>query len=143
MEEILDVLDKISKDTNMGMDAINYVMDKVEDNSFKQILNSEYNNYKDISTRVNVIYNKYKPTEEPNKTNAMNKMMTWSGVQMNTLKDHSNSKISELIIQGTNMGIISGRRILNNYNLPEDIEKILNDFVVMQEESVEKFKKYL
>ena len=40
----------------------------------------------------------------------MNKMMTWYGIQMRTMNEKSNSKISELLKQGTNMGIIEGRR---------------------------------
>ena len=42
------------------------------------------------------------------------------------------------------MGIIEGRKLLNNNeNLPKEIDTILNDFVVMQEDSVETLKKYL
>ena len=63
---------------------------------------------------------------------------------MNTLKDTSNSKIAELLIQGTNMGIIEGRRLLNqNSDIAPDVHNILNDFVTMQEDSVEKLKSYL
>jgi hypothetical protein len=47
-------------------------------------------------------------------------------------------------MQGTNMGIIEGRRLLNqNQNIETDVKNILNDFVVMQEDSVETLKKYL
>ena len=67
----------------------------------------------------------------------MNKMMTWYGVQMKTMSDQSNSKISELLLQGTNMGIIEGRRLLNNNpSVEKDVKQILNDFVVMQEDSM-------
>ena len=64
---------------------------------------------------------------------------------MNTITDKSNSKISELLMQGTNMGIIEGRRLLNQNqeNIATDVKNILNDFVVMQEDSVETLKKYL
>ena len=42
------------------------------------------------------------------------------------------------------MGIIEGRRLLNqNQNAEKDVKSILNDFVVMQEDSVETLKKYL
>ena len=42
------------------------------------------------------------------------------------------------------MGIIEGRRLLNqNENSATDVKNILNDFVVMQEDSVETLKKYL
>lgn len=140
----LNVLDEINKGATMGMDAINYVLDKVEDTNLKKVLDGEYNKYRDISNRVNEIYNNYTVEKEPHKTNTMNKMMTWYGVQMKTMNDQSNSKIAELLMQGTNMGIIEGRKLLNNNeNLPKDIDTVLNDFVVMQEDSVETLKKYL
>ena len=57
---------------------------------------------------------------------------------------YSDSKIAELLLQGTNMGIIEGRRLLNNNpSVDTEVKQILNDFVVMQEDSVETLKKYL
>ena len=108
----LDILDEINKGATMGMDAISYVSEKVGDETFSKVLDGEYNKYKDISRRVNNLYSNYSD-KEPHETNAMNKMMTWYGIQMNTITDKSNSKISELLMQGTNMGIIEGRRLLN------------------------------
>ena len=140
----LDILDEINKGSTMGMDAISYVSEKVGDETFSKVLDGEYNKYKDISRRVNNLYSNYSD-KEPHETNAMNKMMTWYGIQMNTITDKSNSKISELLMQGTNMGIIEGRRLLNQNqeNIATDVKNILNDFVVMQEDSVETLKKYL
>ena len=141
----LDILDEINKGATMGMDAISYVSEKVGDETFSKVLDGEYNKYKDISRRVNNLYSNYNTEKEPHETNAMNKMMTWYGIQMNTITDKSNSKISELLMQGTNMGIIEGRRLLNQNqeNIATDVKNILNDFVVMQEDSVETLKKYL
>ena len=139
----LNILDEVNKGATMGMDAISYVSEKVEDNDFKQVLDTEYNKYKDISNRVNNLYDNYS-SKEPHETNAMNKMMTWYGIQMKTMVDDTTSKLSELLMQGTNMGIIEGRRLLNqNQNIEPDVKDILNDFVVMQEDSVETLKKYL
>ena len=139
----LNILDEVNKGATMGMDAISYVSEKVVDNDFKEVLNTEYNKYKDISNRVNNLYDNYS-NKEPHETNAMNKMMTWYGIQMKTMNDDSTSKLSELLMQGTNMGIIEGRRLLNqNQNIEPDVKNILNDFVVMQEDSVETLKKYL
>ena len=139
----LNILDEVNKGATMGMDAISYVSEKVVDNDFKEVLNTEYNKYKDISNRVNNLYDNYS-NKEPHETNAMNKMMTWYGIQMKTMNVDSTSKLSELLMQGTNMGIIEGRRLLNqNQNIESDVKNILNDFVVMQEDSVETLKKYL
>ena len=139
----LNILDEVNKGATMGMDAISYVSEKVVDNDFKEVLDTEYNKYKDISNRVNNLYDNYS-SKEPHETNAMNKMMTWYSIQMKTMTDDSTSKLSELLMQGTNMGIIEGRRLLNqNQNIEPDVKNILNDFVVMQEDSVETLKKYL
>ena len=61
-----------------------------------------------------------------------------------TMTDDTTSKLSELLMQGTNMGIIEGRRLINqNANVSSDVKNILHDFVTMQEDSVETLKKYL
>ncbi len=140
----LNILDEVNKGATMGMDAISFISKKVEDNEFKQVLDTEFNKYEQISNRVNDLYNNYTERKEPHETNAMNKAMTWYGIQMRTMADDTTSKLSELLMQGTNMGIIEGRRLLNqNPEVDHDVRNILNDFVVMQEDSVETLKKYL
>lgn len=62
---------------------------------------------------------------------------------MKTFNDKSNSKIAELLLQGTNMGIIEGRKLLNNKNMDKKVEELVKEFVTMQEDSVEKLKTYL
>ena len=141
----LNILDEVNKGATMGMDAITYVSEKVEDANFKNVLDTEYNKYKDISRRVNNLYSHYSD-KEPHETSAMNKAMTWYGIQMKTMTDDTTSKLSELLMQGTNMGIIEGRRLINqneNSDIDSDVKNILNDLVVMQEDSVETLKKYL
>lgn len=144
MEDVnVKVLDEVNKGTTMGMEAIHFVSDKVSDERFKKVLDVEYGKYRDIANRVDNIYSQYSQ-DEPQETNIMNKMMTWYGINMKTMNDQSNSKISELLMQGTNMGIIEGRRLLNNNpSIDNVVKQILNDFVVMQEDSVETLKKYL
>ena len=140
----LNVLDEVNKGATMGMNAIDFISKKVGDENFKNVLDIEYNKYKDISRRVNDLYLNYTSKKEPHETSGMNKVMTWWGVQMNTMSDKSNSNLSELLLNGTNMGIIEGRRLLNqNPNINKDIHSLLADFVKMQEDSVEKLKSYL
>ena len=126
----------------MGMDAIHFVLDKVEDETFKQTLEIEYAKQEDVSKRANEIYAKYSD-KEPHETGTMNKIMTWYGIEMKTLTDQSNSKIAELLLQGTNMGIIEGRKLLNNKETNQEIHDLLEEFVTMQEDSVEQLKKFL
>ena len=64
--------------------------------------------------------------------------MTWYGIEMKTLFDKSTSKIAELLLQGTNMGIIEGRKLLNNNDTTEEIHSLVQEYVDMQEDAVEK-----
>lgn len=142
MKENRNALDELNKGTTMGMDAIKFILDKVEDKSFKKILKEQYNKYDEISKKVNELYEEYSE-KEPHETNTMEKAMTWSNVQMQTMNDKSNSKIAEMLLQGTNMGIIEGRKLLNNKLLDKKVSKLIEEFVSMQEECVEILKEYL
>lgn len=141
-KENIDALDEINKGTCMGMDALNFVMDKVEDKEFKAFLKDMYSDYKKIGERVESVYPEYNEGK-PHETNLMNKAMTWSGIEMKTMNDTSNSKIAELLLQGVNMGIIEGRKILNKKNIDNQVNDIISNYVTMQESSVEVLKKYL
>ncbi len=143
MKENINALDEISKGASMGMDAIHFIIDKVKDEDFKKILDKQYNDYDDISRRIKEIYKKYNSTDDPHETNAVTKAMTWYGVEMKTLTDHSNSKIAELLLQGTNMGIIEGRKIYNNKEIDKEVSNIVKEYISMQERCVEKLKEYL
>ena len=139
----INALDEINKGACMGMDAIHFILDKVKDEELKKTLELEYNKYKDISKRIEKMYPEYNDTDKPHETSTMNKAMTWYGIEMKTLMDDSNSKIAELLMQGTNMGIIEGRKILNNKDLDKKVHEIVQEYVTMQEDSVEKIKTYL
>jgi len=141
-ENEVNVLDELSKGACMGRDAIHFILDKVEDDKLKEELNRQYREYKEISEEINKIYPEYSE-DEPHKTNAMNKVMTWYGIEMKTLMDSSTSKIAELLMQGTNMGIIEGRRLLNHKDTNEEINKLVEKYVEVQETAVEKLKTFL
>ncbi len=141
MEDI-NALDEINKGTCMGMDAISFVLEKVEDDEFRKVIEKQYDDYHMIEEDIEKIYHKY-DDGKPHETNAFTKAMTWSGIEMKTLTDNSNSKIAELLLHGVNMGIIEGRKILNQKKLNKEVESIVSKYVTMQEENVEILKKYL
>lgn len=141
MQEI-EILKEISKDSKMGMDSINMVGEKVQDEKFQKLLNEQHNEYQNIFDRTQEILKQHGETIEDVPT--MQKMMGWAGIQMNTMNDKSNSQLSELLIQGNDMGIIKGHKLLNgsNFTTPE-IENLLSDFVRLQEKNIDDLKKFL
>lgn len=141
-ENNINVLDEISKGCSMGENALKDIMDKADDNDFKKLLKKHLEQYEAISKKIEDLYDEYSD-DEPHELNVMEKTMTWYGIQMRTMTDSSTSKLAELLMQGNNMGIIEGRRLLNNKEMSKDIEKVTDEFVKMQEKAVEELKEYL
>ena len=107
-KENISALDEVNKGACMGMDAVDFLLDKVKDKNLKQLLKDSYNQYEEVSEEANKLYKNYKSDkdEEAKDSNIMTKAMTWSGVEMKTFTDKSNSKIAEIMLQGVNMGVI-------------------------------------
>lgn len=141
MQEI-EILKEISKDSKMGMDSITMVNKKVQDEKFKKLLNTQHDEYQNIFDRTQELLVQHDKKIEDVPT--MQKMMGWVGIQMNTMNDKSNSQLSELLIQGNDMGVIKGTKLLNssNFTTPE-IENLLSDFVRLQEKNIDDLKKFL
>ena len=136
------ILNEINKGIKMGMDSISSIAEKVTDDKLKDDLQFEYNKYNEILNDVNAELGKYE--EFPKELNPAQKMMGWFDIQISILNDNSDSKIAEMLIKGTNMGIIEGVKLLNNNpETTDNIKNILTNFIQFQENNVEKLKKYL
>jgi hypothetical protein len=142
MKNNINALDEINKGCTMGIQAINNLMDKISSQDFKDELNKQLKNYDKIEDKIQDVYNKYS-SDEPHEVGPMAKVMSDWMMNMQTIMDPTDSKIAELLMQGTNMGIIEGRKIINNKNINDDIKDLIEDFITMQEKDVEYLKKYL
>lgn len=141
MEEF-EILKEINQNAKMGMDSLRTILKKSQDTKFKDLLNTQHNEYQNIYDRTQELLVKNNLQMEDTPT--MQKAMSWMGIQLNTVNDTSNSKLSELLIQGNDMGIIKGTKLLNNHSfLDSEIKNILSDFVRLQEKNIDDLKKYL
>lgn len=138
----ITILNEIHKGVTMGMASLEEVANKSADKFFKDNLSYQYNLYQDTLNNVNKEFEKI--GQIPEDTPMTQKVMGWTGIQFNTLKDTSNSKLSELLIQGYDMGIIKGVKLLNNSpEASQNVKNILNNFISLQENSIDELKKFL
>ncbi len=136
------ILNEVNKGIKMGMDSISTISEKVQSQDLKNDLKFQYDKYNEILNQVNNELSKF--GEFPKELNPMQKAMGWMSIEWNTMNDKSDSKISEMMLQGTNMGIIEGVKLLNNNpDAPKQTKNILNEFIKFQENTVEQLKKYL
>lgn len=138
----LTILNEVHKGVCMGKDSISMVAEKSSDANFRDELTYQYNQYLETEKRVDQKFEEI--GEIPDDTPMKQKIMGWSGIHFNTMNDKSNSQLSEILIQGYDMGIIKGMKLLNQS--PEasgDVKDILNGFIAFQENSINRLKKFL
>lgn len=141
-EKNAHILNEVHKGLVMGMESISVIQSKVGDRNFRDDLNMQYNEYGKVLDKIN---NRLTVSDiQIADTNPAEKMMGWASLQMNTMMNKSNSQISQLLIRGNTMGIIEGRKLLNqNPDASTEVKDILNEFVKIQENNIEKLKTYL
>ena len=138
----LTILNEIHKGVTMGMSSLEEVAKKSADATFRDNLSMQYNTYLDTLNKVNTEFEKI--GEIPDDTPMGQKVMGWTGIQMNTMTDTSNTKLSELLIQGYDMGIIKGTKLLNQSpEASQNVKNILNGFIQLQEDNINQLKKFL
>lgn len=136
------ILNEVHKGLVMGMESISVIESKVGDRNFRDDLNMQYNEYGQVLDKINKQLENSHIT--PDDTNIGEKVMGWTSLQMNTIADKSNSQISSLLIRGNTMGIIEGQKLLNqNPDASDEVKDILNEFVTLQQNNIEKLKTYL
>ena len=137
MDTNINVLDELNKGCCMGVDAIDIIIKKVDEFKFKELLENQKNGYEELCNKIDELYREYS-NDNIHETNMMEKAMTWYGIQKDTFLDDSTSKLADLLINGTNMGIIEGRKLLNNKIMDKKVKKICEEYIKFQERYLEK-----
>ena len=138
----LTILNEIHKGVTMGMSSLEEIFKKSSDQNFKDNLSMQYNTYLNTLNKVNNEFEKV--GRIPDDTPINQKVMGWTGIQINTVNDNSNTKLSELLIQGYDMGIIKGTKLLNQSpEASKNVKNILNEFIQLQENNINQLKKFL
>lgn len=65
MEENINILDELNKGACMGMDSIDMIKNKVQNEDFKKTLDTIYKRYEEISRKINKLYYKYDRVDDP------------------------------------------------------------------------------
>ena len=82
---------------------------------------------------------------KPKSVNMMAKTATKMGIKKNVKNDNSDSKISDIVIQGLVMGIVDISKRIDSFEKEanKDVVKLANQILEFQEKSVEQLKAYL
>ena len=138
----ITILNEVHKGITTGMSSIEEIAKKSSDANFRDELSSQYQTYQTSLDKVNEAFAQI--GEIPDDAPINQKIMGWTGIQINTMNDTSNTKLSELLIQGYDMGIIKGYKLLNQSpEATESVRDILHGFIRSQENNINRLKKFL
>ena len=77
--------------------------------------------------------------------NAMEKIMTYLMIDIKMMVDSSSSHVAQMLIQGSNMGIIDAQKKIHEFEGEADREviKLMKHLQEFEEKNVERLKEYL
>ena len=139
-----DTLACIYENVKMGTDSIVNLLPKVEDSRLKSDMSVQLSGYEKFATRAK---NELKEMGiEAEEKGFMTKTMAKVGMEFNTMMDTSLSHIAEMMIQGSNMGIVEMNKCINTCErcgCEDGAVDLAREIVAFEEKNLERMKKYL
>ncbi len=137
-----NLLNALYQNAEMGTTSIKKLFPKVKDSKLKTEMRTQLNNYSEQRNKLTSMMKSHNVSPEP--VSKMIKVMTSTGIALNCAKDSSTEHVAEMLIQGTNMGIIKINQALNRTSVTNS--KFTDDAKVMLEKEqkyIDSLKKYL
>lgn len=144
MDKNQEFITAMYSDASMALDSLTMLIKKLNkrDNKIKEVIEKCIKGYE---KHLKIIKSYMKENNyEINSVPLINKMGAYMGINMEVMKDNSDSRMADMLIQGITMGVLNTSKNINKYkDTNKEIVLIAKDFFKHQEESIEKLKKYL
>ena len=136
------LLNEIYQGAVMGSEAISSLLPKVKSPSFRSDLKLQYDSYQDIARQADEALKGRGSC--PRELKPMQKAGLRMGTWMNTLANEETAHLAEMMIQGSNMGILSLTKVLSPYNESgSDARQLAAPTLAMEEDNIRRMKGYL
>jgi len=137
-----ELLNFIYQNSQMGVQTIERLLEIVEDGRFQKQLNSQLKEYTDINMTAKDLLNENNYDEK--EISGFEKLSAYLMINMKTMTDKSPSHIAEMMIQGSNMGIIDATRNIRKYeDADSNILNLMKKLLKIEENNVKVLKEYL
>ena len=142
MAEQSKLYNALYQNAEMGTSSIKQIFPKVHDTKLRGELRMQLSNYRN---QTNMLISQMKSQNmNPKPVSKMAKMMTSMGITMNCVKDNSTGHIAEMLIQGTNMGVIKINKALNRSVTAEPkLVQEAKDMLSKEQQYIDNLKSYL
>ena len=126
----------------MGIDSIEDVQERIENESFKKYLTDCKKAHKNLQSEIEGLLDRYH--DDGKDPNPVIKGMSWAKVNVKYGMDSSDQTIADLMTDGCNMGVKSLNRYLNQYKAADEVSKdIAKRLISLEEKLAIDIRKYL
>lgn len=140
-----ELLIYMAENIDMGIEALESMIKQLEktDNKIKSNVSKSLEMYKAFSKKCKKYLKDVKLS--PSKDNLFSVIMAKMGTKMEFMKDNSDSKLADTLIQGYNMGIIDITKKMNKYKdeTSKEVMKLAMEYKQMMQEGIENVKGFL
>lgn len=140
-----ELLEYIYNDALMGTKSMKTLLNTIndKDNKIKDVVEDILKEYDSYLKECKKLLSKQKIT--PEKPNFFAELGTTMGIKMEMMKDNSDSRVSDMIIKGLNMGVIDLEKKLEDFKDKADKTtlSLAKKMKEMQEHEIEALKKFL
>ena len=133
---------EIQKNTEMAIKAIDTISDKVYDDQLAMQISKQALAYSDLHNQA--LEKLIEAKAEPYHSSYITDIMLKGGIHYNTMLNTSTGHIAELMIKGSNTGIMEMNKILNhNENAGDSTLNLAKKLISFEETNIDTLKKYL
>lgn len=138
----LDLLEKTYQNASIGITAMKAVIDKAENKELNNELHKQLRDYQELAdiSRKQLVENGKKVKEQSFYVKTMMK----GNVKMNTVMKPTDSRIAQMVIQGSTMGVTQMTKLLHaKPNADGASRDVAKEFIRREEQNIEVMKNYL
>lgn len=114
MTTTIDLMQDICKNAEMGRDSLSHLLTKIDDSELQRTLKAQMEEYDRIYRKADELLRA--EGGKPEQAGMMAKTMAHVMTDVKTMVDDSAGNISEMVIEGCNMGITKMTKHLNEYD---------------------------
>lgn len=136
------LLNHIYQTAEMGGEGIEAVLKYADEPKLTEALNSQLSEYRKMQRSAGEMLRER--GEEAKGTNPMAKVSSEMMSAMKTMADHSATKIAEMMIQGSTMGVTKSIRTIRDCTLHDErVRDLANKLLKTEEANIEEMKRFL
>ena len=136
------LLDEIYKGCQMGLDALKEMIPKVDSKDLAADLNEHQKDLLELQNKALKAASSKKNTVKSPGT--MEKLMVKGSTKLQTMVRSTPSHFADMLIKGSNMGITTIQKFLNDASdVKDEIKKLAKQFIQLEQANIEKMKPYL